>query len=272
MQEVNSEDEDEDDFDETGLLLTEVDIGNGIVVEILQDPGCKWCGEPHKDTTGSRLWPGAIALTNYLVGTERDNIVAKIELEEDRVPVKTVQSDWPSTRVLELGAGLGLVGIALACYGASVTLTELRGQLNLLRRNVEINYGNLLRGGCKTYSVNQDTQLQLNHKVRCKAQELDWAHTAMLPAGIEKGSFDVIIGSEICYDDESDPLLISLLTRVCSPATLVFLSLCDHREEREDGFPSDFFKAAHGAGFDCKIVKEGVRDGERTGKRIYVLS
>ena len=44
-------------------------------------------------------------------------------------------------RVLELGAGLGAVGMALAKKGARVVLTDKAESMVLLKRNVEENFG-----------------------------------------------------------------------------------------------------------------------------------
>jgi len=46
----------------------------------------------------------------------------------------------PGLRCLELGAGVGLVGIALARLGAAVTLTDKPPLVGLLRRNIAANW------------------------------------------------------------------------------------------------------------------------------------
>lgn len=46
---------------------------------------------------------------------------------------------WISARVVELGAGTGLVGMLLARLGASVVLTDLKEMLPLLQDNVDAN-------------------------------------------------------------------------------------------------------------------------------------
>ncbi len=44
-------------------------------------------------------------------------------------------------RAIELGAGMGLGGIALALLDMEVVLTDMKDVLPLLRRNCEINLG-----------------------------------------------------------------------------------------------------------------------------------
>lgn len=55
--------------------------------------------------------------------------------------------------VLELGSGTGVGGIAAACAGAQVVLTDLQDALPLIRENVELNDACINRGGGRVCRV-----------------------------------------------------------------------------------------------------------------------
>jgi SAM-dependent methyltransferase len=86
--------------------------------------------------------------------------------------------DWDGARVLELGAGCGLVACALATLGARVTATERRIALPLLERNVEAN--------AAAFSGSVDVA------------ELDWAAPGAL------GTFDRIVGTDLVFASNAD--------------------------------------------------------------------
>ncbi|GAQ81676.1 methyltransferase family protein [Klebsormidium nitens] len=71
-----------------------------------------------------QLWPAAEALCHYL-----------------ETAYGTISGRLQGLRVLELGAGTGLVGIFAAQLGADVILTDLPGVLENLRANVALNQG-----------------------------------------------------------------------------------------------------------------------------------
>lgn len=90
-----------------------------------------------------------------------------------------------STTVLELGAGCGLVGIALAkAYGARVLLTDYEPRvIESLERNVLLN-------DLDPSSV--------------RIQSLDWANTTLPAAEIDtesKGHYNHIIAADLLYND-----------------------------------------------------------------------
>jgi predicted nicotinamide N-methyase len=82
----------------------------------------------------------------------------------------------PEKRFLEIGSGLGLVGIVAASFGHKVTMTEYNHDaLNFANANAHIH--------------NCSSNLEI--------KELDWNKPEL------KGTFDRIIGSEIIYKEES---------------------------------------------------------------------
>lgn len=136
---------------------------------------------------------------------------------------------------LELGAGLGVVGITAATRGARlVVLSDVEAQIPLLRRNIDANFPN-----------NEAVQAHL----------LDWrqpAHREGLAPWT--GTWGVIFGSDIGYDQDLFEALLLTLVSQCSPSTDVFFALADRQEDEEPDV-NDFIDSAVQY-FDCRQVHE----------------
>jgi EEF1A lysine methyltransferase 3 len=99
-------------------------------------------------------------------------------------------------RILEIGAGLGVVGIYSALCGHQVTITDNQDDALLFAR------ANVLLNDCSQVEV----------------RKLDWRHPDL------PHQFDVIVGSEVIYDRSSYPGLVEFLHQALSPSGVVFLS------------------------------------------------
>jgi predicted nicotinamide N-methyase len=92
----------------------------------------------------------------------------------------------PGTRILELGAGTGLVGLVAARLGADVRMTDGdAGVVETLQRNVEIN--------------------EMGGKVRCAVRR--WAGPRECP----EEKVDWVLGADVTYDQEAIPWLVAEL-------------------------------------------------------------
>lgn len=105
---------------------------------------------------------------------------------------------WRGCKVLELGSGVGLLGIAAAVLGAHVTLTELpdseAGRLELLQLNVAANRVAIDRAGGSI----------------C-IEGLDWKDDSLWK-DIAKRGYDVVLGADLVYgNDDVWSALIGLL-------------------------------------------------------------
>lgn len=108
--------------------------------------------------TGSWLWDSALHLAEWIAA-----------------------ADLSGATVLELGAGLGLPGLAAAVLGSSrVVLTDAPPLLEGLRRNVEAN--------------------GVGEKV--EVRELRWGSDEAEVFGSEVGEVDVVLMSDLFYDPE----------------------------------------------------------------------
>jgi EEF1A lysine methyltransferase 3 len=102
----------------------------------------------------------------------------------------------PNCQMLEIGAGIGIVGIYAALCGHRITITDINEDALLFAR------ANALLNGLRDLDV----------------RKLDWSDPE------ERDVYDVIVGSEVVYDRRSYPLLVNFLQRVLAPDGVIFLA------------------------------------------------
>jgi hypothetical protein len=108
-------------------------------------------------------------------------------------------------RVLEVGAGCGLLGLILAHMGCSVVLTEAQEAMANLEHNVEKN-----ADGCPGRNP--------------RAQRLDWTAREDLEAlrGSKRFPFDVIVGTDVVFNTQMvEPLLVVLHAAAHASSTVL---------------------------------------------------
>lgn len=138
--------------------------------------------------TAHRLWPAAHVLAGVL--------------HEPDPPV-----DCRGLSVLELGAGIGLTGIAAWRTGASVCVTDLEENLPALHRLVECNDG---------------------ASASMRVEALDWR--GPLPPAIAQLRPDVVLGADVVFWPALfDPLLNTLAALPGRPRVLVCVTDCNGR-------------------------------------------
>ncbi|XP_001945214.1 protein-lysine methyltransferase METTL21D [Acyrthosiphon pisum] len=105
---------------------------------------------------------------------------------------------FKSKRVIELGSGLGCVGLAAACFGANVKLTDLPENLPQLKQNVDENTP-WLKGCVETVA-------------------LTWGTT------FESEPFDFVLMADCIYYPEVVEELVKTITELTTPKTVLLIS------------------------------------------------
>ncbi|XP_041668099.1 protein-lysine methyltransferase METTL21D isoform X2 [Cheilinus undulatus] len=121
-------------------MAAETNENDYFVREIEKNDGCtlkvKQC---YLGDVGCVVWDAAIVLSKYL------------ETKQFYEPSSGVNA-WADRKVLELGAGTGVVGLMAATLGAQVTVTDLEDLQTLLRLNIQENWA-LVNSGSITAKV-----------------------------------------------------------------------------------------------------------------------
>jgi predicted nicotinamide N-methyase len=105
-------------------------------------------------------------------------------------------------RILEIGAGIGVIGLYASLCGHQVTITDNNEDALLFAK------ANALLNDCRDVSI----------------RALDWRWP-------EQGTrYDLIVGAEVVYDRESYDILIHFLRRMLSPQGVVYLAKNESRE------------------------------------------
>ncbi len=125
----------------------------------------------------SKIWEASIVLANHVAAMPVD----------------------PRGHLLEIGCGVGLVGIVAANCGHRVTMTEYnRDALNFARANARVNH------------TSGSSELGI--------VELDWTKPVL------EGRFDTILGSEVIYKEEYFEPLLGLFRRYLKPDGEIILA------------------------------------------------
>lgn len=192
-----------------------------------------------------QLWPAATTLVN-LLDDHRSH-----PQTNPLTPTLTAlrqTSESPTLKILEIGSGTGLVGIAAAAtLGAKVTITDLSHVISNLQFNVEANAGILAaNGGC------------------VQVAPLHWGE-AIDPELIEQ-DFDLILASDVVYHDHLyDPLIQTLKGFLLGGGNPKMVFLMAHlRRWKKD---STFFRKARKL-FEVEVLHT---DPPPPGSRIGVV-
>ncbi|KAL4567747.1 hypothetical protein LXL04_023340 [Taraxacum kok-saghyz] len=152
--------------------------------------------------TGSVMWDSGIVLGKFLENAVETGLLV-----------------LQGKKVVEVGAGCGLVGCIAALLGSQVILTDMPDRLRLLKKNIEDNLYGDVRGHATvtelTWGDHPDPQL-----------------LQPLP--------DFVIGSDVIYSEEAVTDLLDTLLELSGPETTIILA----GELRNDAILEYFMEVA----------------------------
>eukprot|EP00746_Dinoflagellata_sp_MGD_P154683 gnl/MRDRNA2_/MRDRNA2_84976_c0_seq2.p1 gnl/MRDRNA2_/MRDRNA2_84976_c0~~gnl/MRDRNA2_/MRDRNA2_84976_c0_seq2.p1 ORF type:complete len:178 (+),score=28.10 gnl/MRDRNA2_/MRDRNA2_84976_c0_seq2:372-905(+) len=139
-------------------------------------------------------------------------------------------------RVIELGAGCGLLGISIAVRSEArkVVLTDMQDICPLLRANVAANFGS-----------SSDEMAS----IRPVVEPLDWSSADDLLRVSSKGPYDVVLGADIVYCPESYPALLDTLEGLVLGKVILAIARRNCEEET-------FLKLGRERGWQFQLVRE----------------
>lgn len=163
-------------------------------------------GTPAFPSHGHCVWDAALLLADYL---QTSCCGAAGTVEGDG------RFQYRGKKVVELGAGVGLVGMTLAILGAHVTLTDQDYALPLLAKNVAVNFA------AAAVASQSDTIAAVPVVEKCQWGE-PFESCGTLTSWTK--SVDVVVFSDVLYHESAYLLLMKTLCELVSPATDVFFS------------------------------------------------
>lgn len=139
-----------------------------------------------------------------------------------------------STRVIELGAGTGLVGLSLCLLGAKVMLTDQEPVMETLEAN-----------------ISRNAHVLEEHRISTSA--FYWGDP--VPESVTEFKADVVVGSDLIFAKENIPMLLKAIDGICSiaPSLILYYAHIDRF-----GWEESFFKGMEERRFSCEKVYSDV--------------
>ncbi|XP_042313672.1 protein-lysine methyltransferase METTL21C [Sceloporus undulatus] len=135
------------------------------------------------ESLGAVVWPGALALCQYLESNQQE-----INLRDKKI--------------LEIGAGTGLVSIVASILGAFVTATDLPEVL----QNLE-------------YNISKNTQNMNVHKP--EVRKLVWGENLNEDFPKATHRYDFIVATDVVYHHTALDTLLETIGYLCQPGTVL---------------------------------------------------
>lgn len=174
--------------------------------------------EDLQEGCGGQLWPAGMVLAKYL-------------LQHHKTSFKDKQ-------IIEIGAGGGLVGLAVALgceTNRRILITDQEPMLALMETNIELN--------------------GLAYKV--SPWVYDWGTKWHPLFNTVTGHPDVVLAADCVYFEPAFPLLLQTLQDLIGPSTICFF--CFKKRRKADmRFIRDMCKM-----FDCELAEYGEREKDR---------
>ena len=148
-----------------------------------------------------------------------------------------LNAPWPpGTEILELGAGVGLVGLSAVSRGDRVVFTDYDATSVLVCRH------NVVRNGFTDPP----------------AERLDWRRPW-------DRQFDVILGSDVTYEAKNHPILLELLSKMLTPNGVCWIG------DPGRYHTTAFYQLALDRGFRVKIRDESGRESAFPSPRNFQI-
>lgn len=163
------------------------------------------CIERPGESLGSIVWPGSVALVNFLHSS-------------------AMLGSTSEGTILELGSGCGLCGVWCASEGKDVVVSDLASSVDLLWANVAANAQQVVKGGGS-----------------CSARALDFADQAQVLKLVKNLPTPLtVVGADVVYGDAVLPLIQCLRTVFSAvPSAVVLVAY----KERDTLHEQAFFQA-----------------------------
>ncbi|EFN56375.1 hypothetical protein CHLNCDRAFT_144895 [Chlorella variabilis] len=206
----------------------------GIDLQLAQDP--------NSSNLGTTVWDASIVLAKYIEKNSRRGDFSRPKVR--------------GRQALELGAGMGLAGMALALLGADVAFTDIGDVLPLLQRNVD---QNISTAALKV----KDAAWAAAEVGAARVASLDWSDPACYAAF--HPPYDFILAADCVYSELAVPHLLAAVLHMGGPRTQTIVA-----NEFRSQTVHDLFMQRFGRHFTIRKVAPNKMDANYQHPLIHI--